>query len=79
MQTPHNGSGITVDSWTEGDDAYCAAQSSQSTESVPLSRHHVLWICISTLAVAAALGVWSLAPYQRYSTRIGELVACGTP
>jgi transmembrane sensor len=73
MQTPHNGSGITADSWTEGDDAYRAAESSQSTESVPLSRHHVLWICVSALAMAAALGLWSMAAYQRYSTRIGEL------
>ena len=38
MQTPHNGSGITVDSWTEGDDAYCAAEQSQSTQFASLLR-----------------------------------------
>jgi len=58
MQTPHNGSGITVDSWTEGDDAYRAAEPRQSTQFNPLPRRHLLWICTITIAVALGGGLW---------------------
>lgn len=75
MQTPHNGSGITVDSWTDGDDAYCAAEPRQSTEFGSLLRRRISWICIGAVTMAAALeiGLWSPAANQRYATKIGEL------